>query len=206
MATSVILVVSAVVYAPKFLTSRDEPKKSEAIIFFVGPDYEAREEKVRELLDKGYASKLIIPLYSKVVPASTEVDITRINRATLQDNINARSYVQKSYPSYFENTHIEALEAKKAMDALGLKSAICVSSPYHMKRIRLILNRVFSESVYKISCVPAVTDYDIGSFWFLRWDHIFWIVSETVKIGWFSIYETFLHSNKNVTAGLQRIP
>ena len=36
----------------------------------------------------------------------------------------------KDYPGLYENTNIEALEAKKTMDTMGLKSAAMVTSSY----------------------------------------------------------------------------
>jgi hypothetical protein len=187
----VVILVSAVYRIPRYLLCRDKPEKADAVIFFVGHNYEVREGMVKKLIRDGYASKLIIPLYQKVFSDLKDGITPNIDRATLQDNIAAREHKQKTYPEFLENTHVEAIEAKRLMDSLGLKSAICVSSPYHMKRIRLIVDQVFRGNEYKITCVPAALDLQKVHVWFLHRDHTNWVVSESLKIAWFYLYEPF---------------
>ena len=55
-----------------------------------------------------------------------------------------------------QNTHLEILEAKRLMKERGLKSAIFVSSPYHMRRIKIIAGSVFGEDgEYALAFVPT---------------------------------------------------
>ena len=60
-----------------------------------------------------------------------------------------------SYPSFYEDTHIEIIEAQKRMSDYGLKSAIFVSSPHHMRRIKLIAEKVFKSNNYNFYYVPT---------------------------------------------------
>ena len=66
-----------------------------------------------------------------------------------------------------------------------------VSSGYHMRRIRLIAGRVFSDNKYSIYCNPAKwqTEYTAAD-WQNR-EYRKKIVSEYVKIGWFMFYGAF---------------
>lgn len=146
---------------------------------------------MRKLINHGYAPHLLIPFYRKVCSVDRNGTIIKIDRATIQDNIAARAYTQGCYPACLENTHIEALEAKKMMETLGLRTAICVSSPYHMRRIKLILDRVFKGKKYRISCVPAVTEPRERRFWTSCHDRVVWVASESLEIVWFYLYEPF---------------
>ncbi len=64
-----------------------------------------------------------------------------------------------------ENTHKELLFAKCAMDQLQFRSAILVSSPCHMRRIRLIADRVFDQDKYRIYCLAAESQTKPQSLW-----------------------------------------
>jgi uncharacterized SAM-binding protein YcdF (DUF218 family) len=87
---------------------------------------------------------------------------------------------------------VEILLAKRTMNALGLKSAIMVSSPYHMKRIQMISRKVFGEQSRFISYVP--TRFEQNPFVLRDMDRGAWmfVIHEFVKICWFSLYSPFI--------------
>ena len=135
----VLVIFGAAAYeAPRFLLSdADKPVKSDAIILFLGGVFMDREKEAYRLLNQGYARYLIIPAFHRVIarePLPQPDTISHTNSVAL-----------KMIPFFYERTHVEELYAKKIMDSLGLKSAIMVSSPYHMRRIRLIASRTFGE-------------------------------------------------------------
>ena len=88
-------------------------------------------------------------------------------------------------------THIEALEAKRMMDERGFSSALLVSSPYHMRRIRLIAGKVFGEDKYRFRCIPTSFErpYSAAS-WFDKYSSGI-LVNEYIKLGWFMMYRMF---------------
>jgi len=176
------LMVTAAYYASQFFTCADEPVKSDAIILFDGPNFMAREKEAHRLLDEGYARFLIVPAFQNVFTLKNIPPHVQ----DVSDNAKFRSF--NKYPVFYENTHIEILHAQKIMNALELKSAIMVSSPDHMKRIRMISQKVFGEQSRFFSYVPTrylhcpagLQDMDMAD-----WMHV---IEESVKICWLNIY------------------
>jgi hypothetical protein len=96
------------------------------------------------------------------------------------------------YPGYYENTHREVLYAQKIMNAMGLKSAIMVSSPYHMKRIKMICEKTFGEQARYISYVPTSHEPGMTDFGHVDPAETKMVILEFAKICWFRLYSLFL--------------
>ena len=95
------------------------------------------------------------------------------------------------YRKHYEDTHVEALEAKRMLDERGFRSAILVSSPYHMRRIRLIAGTVFGGG-YALTYVPARNEAaPTGADWGDRAGRRT-IVREYLKMVWFCLYAPFI--------------
>ena len=92
---------------------------------------------------------------------------------------------------FYEDTHLEILHAKAMMDKLGFKSANLVSSPYHMRRIKLITGRIFDGGDYNLSCVPTRYEKTEKNLWWFNKYDLKWVLGEYLKIAWFIIYEPF---------------
>ena len=149
-----VFVVALFAYAPAYLTYADKPVKSDVVVLFVGPDYEARLKEARKLVEEGYARYLIVPAYGTVY------DFSILTNKTNQTNRTAPTN-KPFYPSYVEDTHIEVLEAKRMMDKAGFKSAIFVSSPFHMRRIKTMVERVFNSALSTQHCLYALFPHDM---------------------------------------------
>lgn len=148
LAVALILLAGFVAYsAPRLPVYADKPVQSHAVILFVGNDAVRKKEALR-LLDEGYAKFLIVPAFHQV--------FTRENIPYQPPGSgNTNSGNPKRYPGFYEHTHIEVLHAKETMDAMALKSAMMVSSPYHMGRIRIMSKKVFGEQSRHLSYVPT---------------------------------------------------
>ena len=82
------------------------------------------------------------------------------------------------------------LLGKRMMDKLGYRSAIIVSSPYHMRRLKLIAGKVFGDGDYRIGFEPTPFEKQ-GTLDLPRsWKEVGNVVSEYVKIGWFLVYNS----------------
>jgi hypothetical protein len=68
--------------AAAFLNYHEAPRPSDAVVLFIGPDYPERKKEARQLMEEGYAARLLIPA------------------------LNQTGF---KYPGYYENTHVEAL-------------------------------------------------------------------------------------------------
>jgi hypothetical protein len=160
------------------LVRSDAPTRSDAIVLFAGADFVARKQEALKLMQDGYARYLIIPEHGAVL------------EAPIDDKPGTNKHVTglSNYPEYFENTHIEILEAKKTIDKIGLKSAIFVSSPYHMRRISIIAREVFGRKGYRLTFVPSRYEPWGDTLWILTRQDFQFTVTEYSKIIWFMMY------------------
>jgi uncharacterized SAM-binding protein YcdF (DUF218 family) len=91
-------------------------------------------------------------------------------------------------------SHIEVLEAKRIMDHSGFKKANFVSSPSHMRRIKMITDHVFQQNnsapgAYQINFVPIRAESSLPKAqpWDLK--NIRNVVYEYIKMAWFFSYQ-----------------
>ncbi|MGA2331821.1 MAG: hypothetical protein ABSG75_08685 [Syntrophales bacterium] len=173
----------ALYYGPRYLTYADKPLRSDALVLFVGPDNKARQEDANRLMSEGYARYLFIPAYRRITDASSSSSTAGTKKA------NPKLIISGLKPRpYFENTHVEVLEAKRMMEQYGLKSAIFVSSPDHMRRIKIIAERIFHEESVSLVFVPIRVEpahQDLMLSDYRR------MGKEYVKIIWFLMYSSF---------------
>ncbi|MGZ6292705.1 MAG: YdcF family protein [Syntrophales bacterium] len=173
----------ALYYGPRYLTYADKPLRSDAVVLFLGPDNKARQEDASRLMSEGYARYLFIPAYGRITEAesvSSPAGTRKANPKLIISGLKPRPY--------FENTHVEVLEARRMMEQYGLKSAIFVSSPEHMRRIKIIAEKIFCEEPVQVVFVPirvepAHQDLTLADYRRMG--------KEYVKIIWFLTYSSF---------------
>ena len=103
-------------------------------------------------------------------------------------NLTFHSRKRVLYKNYYEDTHVELLEGKRIMDEMGLRSVILVSSPYHMKRIKLIAERVFTGQEYSFTCVPTPLERPFAAGDWLNKTNGMLMLREYAKLTWFFLY------------------
>jgi hypothetical protein len=156
------------------------------LVLFIGPDYKARQEEANLLLAEGYADYLLTPAFGKIQEASALS--TQAKTKTVNPQLNIPVIKHKKY---FENTHNEVLEAKRMMEQYGLKSAIFVSTPYHMRRIKIIAKKVFDDKSSRIDFIPTrfeTVHHNLLHLTLSDWKNL---ATEYIKIIWFLIYNSF---------------
>jgi len=186
--TALPMVTLFVIFAPRFLAYADLPRRSDAVVLFDGPGSEERLNGARRLIRDGYANYLIIPSRDEVVRVTDDGNLERISGQNVrQDNVHP---IRKAayHRHYFQDTHVEALEAKRILDEGGFKSAILVSSTYQMRRIKMIAGSVFRKGNYSLSFVPTRFQGSSTAADWLVETHRKMIVNEYLKIGWFLLY------------------
>ena len=171
------------VFAFSYLNYCDKPEKSETVVLFIGPGYHERLKEAEKLIENGYAKILVIPAYRELF---TIVDGS-LKKSRIFHNI---PFNRKVYKRYFENTHIEELTAKQMMDTVGYTSAIFVSAPYHMRRIRIISASIFSTPNYRLAFIGSRYLQHGISLSVFKWSFMKRVCMEYVKICWFFIYKT----------------
>ena len=177
------LLLILALYAPHYLNYADQPAKADAVVLFLGKDIKARNMEAERLLSDGYANYLIIPALGQVISTS--------DKRPFQTK---KSAATGRYPNFYENTHIEVLEAKRIMDHSGFKKANFVSAPSHMRRIKMITDHVFQQKnsdpdAYQINFVPMRAEPSLpkASPWDLK--NIGNVVYEYIKMAWFFSYQ-----------------
>jgi uncharacterized SAM-binding protein YcdF (DUF218 family) len=177
-----------ILYAPGFLVYADNPVEADAVILYSGPGQKNRLQEARRLIADGYARYLIIPDFGVVSIAGENGALAPVAPELWGQPQSLRGKAPPVYRRYLESTHVEALEAKRILDRLGLRSALMVSSPYHTRRINMICARVFDRN-YRFAVVPARTQQTYSARDWLDRDSRKKIVSEYVKMVWFLVYE-----------------
>ena len=164
------------IHSPGFTA---QPVKSDAIVLFLGST--GREKEADRLLDEGYAGLLIVPASRQVHAGRNSV--IRVSILPLR----AAAKIFRDSPDFYENTHREMLYAKTVMQGMGLRTAIMVSSPYHMERIRIIARKVFGRQADLFSYVPAPYGQRPDGVWgalaYAKLEAV-----EFIKICWFRLY------------------
>ncbi|MGC1456591.1 MAG: hypothetical protein WA946_15510 [Nitrospirota bacterium] len=204
-----VFLLIGVILSPRYLVYSDLPRKSDIIIQFVGSDQDARFNEAVLLAQEGYADYLFVPtLFSLYRVNQERTGLTSIWFTNIKPGIkvpqprtgNAMSIdnfykIRSVYriPRFYEDTHAEILLAKRAMDTCGFRRAIFVSSPYHMRRIKIITGTVFDPS-YDIELVPSRFEKRFEAPLPSQKDihHVF---TEFPKMAWFLSYGLWNRSN-----------
>jgi hypothetical protein len=183
-----LLLGTMVVYAPFFLTYSSEYRKADAIVLFLGPDFSARQKEAYKMIKEGMSDYLIIPAYHKIYKIVDGEPIRHyLSNLSVVDSRNKKSIVAP-LPYFYEDTHVETIEARRIMSEYELKSAIFVSSPYHMRRIKVIVARVFNSNNDKFYFVPTSFEKAPTLFWELSWTDWRKVGREYGKMLWFVLY------------------
>ncbi|MGD0234405.1 MAG: YdcF family protein [Syntrophorhabdales bacterium] len=176
-------------FAPRYLIISQTPEKSDTVILLISSDYRARFKEAQHLVHERYADYLIIPAFNQVRRAESARSVTKMGPQT------ARSTAVDKPSETMENTHVEVAQARRIMESLGFTSAIFVSSPYHMRRIKIIAERIFPRgtSGARLCFVPTRYQTPHVRLWFLHSSDLKFVVTEYVKIAWFLVYAQFLN-------------
>lgn len=195
------IVFVAILYAPRYLGYSDSPKPSEAVILLMGPDYNSRKREALQLVSEGFANYLLVPAKGTMLKAiderhqTSELGGKSAVTARKLEALKPTRIRQSPLPKHadlYENTHLEMLRGKEMMDVYGLKSGIFVSSPEHMRRIKIIADRMFAQQEFDLSFVPTRYEKPWGTLWWTKIDGLKQVASEYVKIGWFLVYSPFV--------------
>ena len=178
-------------YSPRYLILKNNPVKSDVVILLLGSINKERAEEAHRLITEGYAGTLFVPAQKKTFTISDNGSLSHyLKKLSNQNWLNPKREIKLNY-QFQENTHLEIIAAKSMMDSANFTSAIFVSSPYHLRRIKIIANKVFIGKAYQLSFIPS---YPLGkdeAFWVINKNTVAMVVSEYAKIAWFLLYEPF---------------
>lgn len=183
-------VIALIIFSSFYLTYVDSPAKSDAVVLLLGKESDARKKEAEQLIADGYSKYLVIPYRAEVFKSSDSDGLVPIKQNTLIKN-RFITYKKKHETGYFESTHLEISHAKTMMDELGFRSGMFISSPYHMRRVRLIAESVFKGGGYQLLFVPTRYEKTNGKLWWLYRYDLKRVAGEYVKIVWFLLYSSF---------------
>ena len=200
---TILLIGLILILSPRYLLYSDAPQKSDVIILFPDPELDAMRKEARQLIGNGYSKYLCIPtsfsLYQVDQGKTRLTDVLNsavkpgigLSLQRFEDNISMDYFLkikqECGFPQYFENTHVEMLLAKKIMDAYGFKKAIFVSSPFHMRRIKMIAASVF-DSTYTIKLAPSRFEEKVETL-MPSLKGLRFVFTEFPKMIWFLCYD-----------------
>lgn len=165
------------------------------MVFFVGGETGTREKEVQQLLREGFADYLIIPATGQMKKRGPDGRRERLDlKNPMAVSTQSNQLNQPNQRNWLvENTPIEVLEAKRPMENLGLRSALLVSSPSHMRRIKVITGKVFQDQM-TVGCMPTRYESLGKGFWLFNSDERNFVLTEYTKIVWFLLYANFFSS------------
>lgn len=164
---ALMLVVTSVIDSFNHSGS-DTPESADVIIMLGGGDA-GRMEKAAELYHEGYADYVMItPESEDIYAQSTEFAV----ELGIAEDAIIEEYKATS-------TYTNAVESLKIMDDYGFNSALVVTSDYHLKRSKMIYDRV-SDGEYDLKYIAALGAD--GQAWNVKadWDRIWF--SEFYKL------------------------
>ena len=183
-----------------FLVVSETPAPADVVVQFIGPDARARHATAVNQVEQGLALLLMVPALYRLSERNSQGGLVQLPSESIRKIFPCNPWNDSMISRVMEDTHKELLLAKCAMDQLQLDSAILVSSPSHMRRIRLMANRVFDSKQYRIHCVAASGTRKADSWWPGRRD-LWWMTREYPKILWFLLYAPFVQDRETQVGG-----
>lgn len=138
---SVLIITVGVLFCviQSHLIIDEEAKPSDVIVVLSGSINGEREIKARTLLKEGFSNEDLI------IPSPYTNDVKKIYDKLAIDTQNILPETNAT------STYTNAENILKLMNEKDFKSAIIVSSDYHMRRVKLSFERVKKKNDYKIS-------------------------------------------------------
>ena len=183
-----VVLAAAVFYVPRFLVYSEGCARADAVVVLLGPVFNDRDRYARDLMNRGMADYLVIPAYQKLFT----VDRGKLKPVLIQkDPDRLKKSPDSAWPPFYEDTHLELIEAKKIMRQYGQATAIFVSSPYHMRRIHIMVGKEFGSQ--EGHCfLPTPYEKAPVNAWELKASDWKKVGREYVKIVWFLVYSPWV--------------
>jgi uncharacterized SAM-binding protein YcdF (DUF218 family) len=162
-----------------YLIVNDNLEKADIIIVLGGNPFD-RATAAAVLFHKGFAPEVLTT--SELIPEGfrllkvnlTESEAMKKWLMELKVPEGAITAIKKS-----TSTYEDALVAKEYTSKNGIKSAIIVSSPYHMRRVKMTFNRLFKDTEMKLLYYPAMNADFSTKGWWKREKDLIWVNNNT---------------------------
>jgi len=150
-----IIFILGFAFVDQWLIIQDKPEKADIIICLGGGSGE-RLQKAVELYKKDFAPLILIGDPGWSDPEVREFFLEAEKQFLVHKGIPPESILKDPTT---DSTFCEALHARDYMSSHGLHSALVISDPYHMRRVKYAFKKVFQDENIKLIFVPAKTEW-----------------------------------------------
>ncbi|WP_179090022.1 YdcF family protein [Paenibacillus odorifer] len=150
-----LLLITGFFSAGHFLALTESPKQSDVIIVLSGG--QGRVEKAAELYKAGYAPYIILSNAKESTSKSGDMVQNALALGIPQNVI----YTENAAKS----THQNAEHTLPIMKEYGFKSAIVISSDFHMRRVKFLFGRMYKKSEIELTYVGSASGYNAKRWW-----------------------------------------
>jgi uncharacterized SAM-binding protein YcdF (DUF218 family) len=180
--TAATLILAALCFcathAGDYLSYSEAIQPAYAVVLFVGPDMQARRKAADQILCQGLARYLIVPAHGQVYRClqGGEEAPELISPPTIDGESVQPVAVALELLRIAEDTHIEMLMAYQTIQRSSLEATVFVSSPYHMRRIKIMADRLFEASGLETRFVATPYETTGGNLWWTDRRQISWVL------------------------------
>jgi hypothetical protein len=154
----------------------------------LGPGFGDRIQIGQRLLAEDKVKYLLIPgrcvVFSKGAGGKLDAEISMLN-------FGHPLCIDLDAPAYRVRTHRELELTREMMEQFGFNSVNLVSSPYHMRRIKIIAGAAFRGTDFAVACISAEKSGEGAWNWWQRSEDWWWVSHEYIKLAWFRLYTAF---------------
>ena len=176
----IVIILVSILNAGNFLMVDENPVKDDVIIGLGGMNIPTTDYSVK-LYNEGYSNMLLFS--GGVDDGDGGAESIVMEKEALHLNIPVKNIIgENKSVSTYEN----ALFTKKILVDYNFKSAIIVTSTYHMRRSRLVFNKAFQNTGIKLTFCSFQDKYFKSEWWFMDTYSRHIVISEYEKlIGYF---------------------
>lgn len=150
-----LLIVLLFLCAGRFLPVSEAPKQADVIIILSGGG--GRVEQGVQLFQKGYAPQLLLSNAKEITGPAGDMRETALSLGIPESAILTEDAAESTY----QNAQLTL----PIMKQKGLKSAIVVSSDFHMRRVKFIFDHVYRKSGIELTYIGEDSGYNAKAWW-----------------------------------------
>ena len=159
---------------------------ADAVVVLAG-SYKEDKERIAEgadLIRQGKGNVLILPLRHPAIDWPWVVQYFDLRRDLPEHQVHIGRSTPKDEPiiEKFGGTYVEAHKTVEILQKLALKSAIIVSSAYHMRRAQMAFDRYRSATRIDFYYHPVETGLEDDRLWWLNAKYVTKILKEYQKV------------------------
>ncbi|MEK4850308.1 YdcF family protein [Paenibacillus sp. FSL H7-0756] len=150
-----LLIVLLLLCAGRFLPVSETPKQADVIIILSGGG--GRVEQGVKLYKEGYAPQLLLSNSEETTGSAGDMRETAHSLGIPESAILTEDAAESTY----QNAQLTL----PIMQQKGFKSAIVVSSDFHMRRVKFIFDYVYKKSGIELTYIGADSGYNAKAWW-----------------------------------------